>query len=348
MKESFLDESDVGLDSAFQQWHGREEKLCFSISYGLFRRIGSCATCELSRLSRISLQELKKSPSLKSRCRSILFISSTTWLADFATWLWLDNIIVLYLPFCAKVGLPHRTLQRRSAAVGDFRRRLPFTAPSPGGCPVGGRPGWNTQAGAVTWRPLQYRHKIATAIACCIVWHCFGLYYCMGLVWEISNATNSTKDALFTLASKQLMIITSPNALTTTICISCHFFRDFIHLRVIRQSHHQVRRSLKIIGMFPRWNKGVSATSLPESPLSSPARQPEWQLLKSQEFGRLTKFLVLFDHPTAEQRQARWKNLLFGAGMSRASRFTSQNSKVMFLPVFLLKNISLRPELVRL
>lgn len=73
----------------------------------------------------------------------------------------------------------------------------------------------------------------------------------MGLVWDTSKATNSTKDALFTLArSKHLMIITSPNALTTTICISYHFFRDFIHLRVIRQSHHQVRRSLKIIRMF--------------------------------------------------------------------------------------------------
>lgn len=61
---------------------------------------------------------------------------------------------------------------------------------------------------------------------------------------------------LHALDSKHLMIITSPNALTTTICISCHFFRDFIHLRVIRQSHHQVRRSLKIIGMFPTLEQG--------------------------------------------------------------------------------------------
>ncbi len=74
--------------------------------------------------------------------------------------------------FCAKVGLPHRTLQRRSAAIGDFRRRLPFTAPSPGWCPVGEeRPGWNIQTRAVSWRGRCHnRHKIATVIAFCIVW----------------------------------------------------------------------------------------------------------------------------------------------------------------------------------
>lgn len=128
-----------------------EKRSCVSpFLTGCFGELGvvphvSSAGCH-EFLSRSLKKSLSKSP---VSFHLIHLIHNLTCRFCYIDSLWLDNIIVLYLPFCAKVGLPHRTLQRRSAAVCDFRRRLPFTAPSPGGCPVGGRPGWNTQAGAV-------------------------------------------------------------------------------------------------------------------------------------------------------------------------------------------------------